>query len=65
MPEIIVRERHALCRIYSATNRDQYDQVLGSVSLHGAVTSIRLAVRFWAISEEIARQEDISAIRAS
>jgi predicted DNA-binding ribbon-helix-helix protein len=52
-----------MCRIYSATDPDLYEQVTRSVRLHGAVTSIRLEARFWAILDEIARQEDISTPR--
>ena len=39
-----------LCRHRSA----QYEPVTRSLRLHGAVTSIRLEARFWAILDEMA-----------
>ncbi|MFZ1425701.1 MAG: ribbon-helix-helix domain-containing protein [Geminicoccaceae bacterium] len=43
-----------MCRIYAGTDPAQYEPVTRSLRLHGAVTSIRLEARFWAILDEMA-----------
>lgn len=52
-----------MCRIYSDTRLELYEQVTRSVRLHGAVTSVRLEARFWSILDEIARGEGLSTPR--
>lgn len=49
-----------MCRIYAGTDPRDYEPVTRSVRLHGAVTSIRLEARFWAILDEIAAAEGMS-----
>ena len=46
-----------MCRIYAGTDPAQYEPVTRSLRLHGAVTSIRLEARFWAILDEMAGGE--------
>jgi predicted DNA-binding ribbon-helix-helix protein len=46
-----------MCRIYAGTDPAQYEPVTRSLRLHGAVTSIRLEARFWAILDEMASGE--------
>jgi len=46
-----------MCRIYADTDPMQYEPVTRSLRLHGAVTSIRLEARFWAILDEMAGGE--------
>ena len=46
-----------MCRIYAGTDPAQYEPVARSLRLHGAVTSIRLEARFWAILDEMAGGE--------
>jgi predicted DNA-binding ribbon-helix-helix protein len=46
-----------MCRIYAGTDPAQYEPVTRSLRLHGAVTSIRLEARFWAILDEMAGAE--------
>lgn len=43
-----------MCRIYAATAPADYQPCTRSLRLHGAVTSIRLEARFWAILDEMA-----------
>ena len=43
-----------MCRIYAGTRPGEYEAVTRSLRLHGAVTSIRLEARFWAILDEMA-----------
>lgn len=43
-----------MCRIYAGTDPALYEPVTRSLRLHGAVTSIRLEARFWAILDEMA-----------
>ncbi|MGH6910483.1 MAG: ribbon-helix-helix domain-containing protein [Phenylobacterium sp.] len=43
-----------MCRIYAGPDPAQYEPVTRSLRLHGAVTSIRLEARFWAILDEMA-----------
>lgn len=49
-----------MCRIYAGTHPGEYQAVTRSLRLHGAVTSIRLEARFWAILDEMAAGERIS-----
>jgi predicted DNA-binding ribbon-helix-helix protein len=46
-----------MCRIYAGTDPKAYAPVTRSLRLHGAVTSIRLEARFWAILDEMAEGE--------
>ncbi len=46
-----------MCRIYAGTDPRDYEPVTRSIRLHGAVTSIRLEARFWAILDEMAARE--------
>jgi predicted DNA-binding ribbon-helix-helix protein len=46
-----------MCRIYAGTDPKEYAPVTRSLRLHGAVTSIRLEARFWAILDEMAAAE--------
>lgn len=46
-----------MCRIYAGTDPAAYAPVTRSLRLHGAVTSIRLEARFWAILDEMAEGE--------
>ncbi len=49
-----------MCRIYAGTDPAQYEPVTRSLRLHGAVTSIRLEARFWAILDEMAGGEGVT-----
>lgn len=49
-----------MCRIYAGTEPDAYEPVTRSLRLHGAVTSIRLEARFWAILDEMAASEGLT-----
>jgi len=49
-----------MCRIYAGTDPKEYEPVTRSLRLHGAVTSIRLEARFWAILDEMAEGEGTS-----
>ncbi|MCS6878703.1 MAG: ribbon-helix-helix domain-containing protein [Geminicoccaceae bacterium] len=49
-----------MCRIYAGTDPRDYEPVTRSMRLHGAVTSIRLEARFWAILDEMAAAEGMS-----
>lgn len=49
-----------MCKIYAGTDPRDYQPVTRSVRLHGAVTSIRLEARFWAILDEMAEGEGVS-----
>jgi predicted DNA-binding ribbon-helix-helix protein len=46
-----------MCRIYAGTDPAEYEPATRSLRLHGAVTSIRLEARFWAILDEMAEAE--------
>lgn len=46
-----------MCRIYAGTDPKDYEPVARSLRLYGAVTSIRLEARFWAILDEMAAGE--------
>ncbi|MBY4678730.1 ribbon-helix-helix domain-containing protein [Marinobacterium arenosum] len=46
-----------MCDIYASTSPELYESCTRSIRLDGAVTSIRLEQRFWAILEEIAAGE--------
>jgi predicted DNA-binding ribbon-helix-helix protein len=52
-----------MCRIYAGTDPKDYEPVTRSVRLHGAVTSIRLESRFWAILDRMAELEGVSTPR--
>lgn len=52
-----------MCRIYAATAPAEYEPVARSLRIHGAVTSIRLEARFWAILDELAESEGMSTPR--
>lgn len=52
-----------MCRIYAGTDPGDYEPVSRSIRLHGAVTSIRLEARFWAILDEMAASEGVSTPR--
>ncbi|MFO1048438.1 MAG: ribbon-helix-helix domain-containing protein [Geminicoccaceae bacterium] len=52
-----------MCRIYAATAPAEYEPVARSLRIHGAVTSIRLEARFWAILDEMAESEGMSTPR--
>ena len=49
-----------MCRIYAGTAPDEYEPVTRSLRIHGAVTSIRLEARFWAILDEMADGEGLT-----
>ncbi len=49
-----------MCRIYAGTDPGEYEPITRSLRLHGAVTSIRLEARFWAILDEMAAGEGTS-----
>ena len=49
-----------MCRIYAGTAPAEYEPVSRSLRLHGAVTSIRLEARFWAILDEMAEAEGLT-----
>lgn len=49
-----------MCRIYAGTAPAEYEPVSRSLRLHGAVTSIRLESRFWAILDEMAETEGLT-----
>ena len=46
-----------MCRIYAGTDPAEYEPVTRSLRVHGAVTSVRLEARFWAILDEMAEGE--------
>jgi predicted DNA-binding ribbon-helix-helix protein len=50
----------AMCRIYAGTAQLEYQPVSRSLRVHGAVTSIRLEARFWAILDEMAESEGLT-----
>ncbi len=52
-----------MCRIYAGTDPAEYQPVTRSLRLHGAVTSIRLEARFWAILDRMAGVEQVSTPR--
>ncbi len=52
-----------MCRIYAGTDPRHYEPVTRSVRLHGAVTSIRLEARFWAILDAMAAEEGTTTPR--
>lgn len=52
-----------MCRIYAGTDPRDYEPVTRSIRLHGAVTSIRLEARFWAILDRMAALEGLSTPR--
>lgn len=47
-----------MCQIYASTPPEEYMQHTRSIRLNGAVTSIRLEVRFWSILERISEREN-------
>jgi predicted DNA-binding ribbon-helix-helix protein len=49
-----------MCRIYAGTAPSEYEPLARSLRLHGAVTSIRLESRFWAILDEMAESEGLT-----
>ena len=49
-----------MCRIYAGTAPSEYEPLARSLRLHGAVTSIRLEARFWAILDERADAEGLT-----
>jgi predicted DNA-binding ribbon-helix-helix protein len=49
-----------MCRTYAGTAPDEYEPVTRSLRIHGAVTSIRLEARFWAILDEMADGEGLT-----
>lgn len=49
-----------MCRIYAGTDPRDYEPLTRSVRIHGAVTSIRLEARFWAILDEMAAAEGLT-----
>jgi predicted DNA-binding ribbon-helix-helix protein len=49
-----------MCRIYAGTDPAAYEPVTRSLRLHGAVTSIRLEARFWAILDAMAADEAVT-----
>ena len=49
-----------MCRIYAGTDPAHYEPVTRSLRLHGAVTSIRLEARFWAILDEMAQGDGVT-----
>jgi predicted DNA-binding ribbon-helix-helix protein len=52
-----------MCRIYAGTAPEEYEPVSRSLRIHGAVTSIRLEARFWAILDEMAEGEGMTTPR--
>ena len=52
-----------MCRIYAGTDPSEYEPVSRSLRIHGAVTSIRLEARFWAILDEMAEGERMTTPR--
>ena len=52
-----------MCGIYAGTDPKEYEPVTRSLRLHGAVTSVRLEARFWAILDEMAENEDVTTPR--
>jgi predicted DNA-binding ribbon-helix-helix protein len=52
-----------MCRIYAGTDPAEYGPVTRSLRVHGAVTSIRLEARFWAILDEMAEAEGCTTPR--
>ena len=52
-----------MCRIYACTDPTEYEPVSRSLRIHGAVTSIRLEARFWAILGEMAESEGLTTPR--
>jgi predicted DNA-binding ribbon-helix-helix protein len=52
-----------MCRIYAGIDPRDYEPVTRSVRLHGAVTSIRLEARFWAILDAMAAEEGTTTPR--
>lgn len=48
-----------MCRIYAGTAPAEYEPVTRSLRVHGAVTSIRLEARFWAILDKLAESEGL------
>jgi predicted DNA-binding ribbon-helix-helix protein len=52
-----------MCGIYAGTDPKEYEPVTRSLRLHGAVTSVRLEARFWAILDEMAEKEDVTTPR--
>jgi predicted DNA-binding ribbon-helix-helix protein len=49
-----------MCGIYAGTDPMEYEPVTRSLRLHGAVTSVRLEARFWAILDEMAEAEGMT-----
>jgi predicted DNA-binding ribbon-helix-helix protein len=49
-----------MCRIYAGTAPEEYEPVSRSLRIHGAVTSIRLENRFWAILDDMAESEGVT-----
>ena len=49
-----------MCRIYAGTAPAEYEPVTRSLRVHGAVTSIRLEARFWAILDDLAESEGLT-----
>ena len=47
-----------MCLIYASTPPQEYMQQTRSIRLNGAVTSIRLEMRFWSILERISQHEN-------
>jgi predicted DNA-binding ribbon-helix-helix protein len=52
-----------MCGIYAGTDPKEYEPVTRSLRLHGAVTSVRLEARFWAILDEMAENEGVTTPR--
>lgn len=52
-----------MCRIYAGTDPAEYEPVARSLRVHGAVTSVRLEARFWAILDEMAEGEGCTTPR--
>lgn len=52
-----------MCRIYAGTAPAEYEPVTRSLRVHGAVTSIRLEARFWAILDDLAESEGLTTPR--
>ncbi|MCG8532619.1 MAG: ribbon-helix-helix domain-containing protein [Desulfovibrionales bacterium] len=46
-----------MCFIYASTPPEEYQQQTRSIRINGAVTSIRLEMRFWRILEQVAARE--------
>ena len=49
-----------MCLIYASTPPEEYKQQTRSIRINGAVTSIRLEMRFWSILERISESEGAS-----